>query len=380
MPAPILLCTVGTSLFSNIKGLIPQLASGALLDGDPARPLAEAYSAKDWGRVARELLKRSGDERICGAEVNSLHSLIKSGQAPVNCGLYFFHSDTDDGRAIATVLVELFRGRGHSPVEAVPIADLQDQEPKRFRTHGLRNLVRELCHVVRQYSPASCAFNATGGYKAQIAIAVLVGQALGIPVYYMFEGFSEIISFPPMPVALDFEVWMGASGLLFDLARSKDAIPAGEYRDEIDERMESLVTRVEIDGAEYLELSPSGQIFHETFRERFRTARDQVLPPPAVKKLPPALHDHGVINANRNTLVRYLERVTAEVPCVARCATNYCHPDLPSRERFRLTRGEVEGVWSDGSVTVKYLVETTATTEGQKAAAVAALNQWLETK
>ena len=382
MPVPqILLCTVGTSLFfPNLEGLRTKLAANSLSEGDPNRPLAEAYLAKDWKRVAQELLRKPGNERTCGAEVNSIHSMIEHDQVPKNCGLFFFHSDTADGRDIASVLVELFRARGHSPVQAVPIIDLQDQDPKRFRTHGLRNLVRELCQVVRQYSAKSCAFNATGGYKAQIAIAVLMGQALGIPVYYMHERFSEIISFPPMPVALDFEVWMRSSGMLFDLARSQDAIPIDEYREEIDERMESLINRVHIDGSEYVELSPSGQIFHETFRERFRTGQDQVLPPPAVQKLVPALHDHGVINAYRTPLTRYLQRITNEIPCVVRCITNYCNPDLPQRERFRLTRGEIEGVYSDGSVTVKFLVETTANTEGQRAAVVALLNQWLETK
>src|SRR5439155_17166523 len=128
---------------------------------------------------------------------------------------------------------------GHTPVETIRVPDLQDRDPRLFRTRGLRNLAREICAVIRQRSAVACAINATGGYKAQIAIAVLLGQALGVPVYYKHELFTEIIAFPPMPVALDFEVWLRASGMLFDLERSTTPVPAGRYADDWDEKCES---------------------------------------------------------------------------------------------------------------------------------------------
>jgi hypothetical protein len=65
---------------------------------------------------------------------------------------------------------------------------------------------------------------------------------------------------------------------------------------------------------------------------------------------------------------------------VVRCSTRYYNPDLPGQTRFRLTRGEVEGVLCEGGWTVKFAVETTATTDGQRAAVVAALNEWLRGK
>jgi putative CRISPR-associated protein (TIGR02619 family) len=347
------------------------------LRGTAAR-LADAFDAKDWPGVADVLAEFPGDARLCGAEVNSIASLIRHGYVPADAG-FFFHSDTDEGRDIAGVLVRLFRRRGHSPVEAVPVPDLQDKDPKRFRTKGLRNLARLLCGEVRDRSAGACAINATGGYKAQIAVAVLLGQALGIPVYYMHERFSEIIAFPPLPVSLDYEVWLRFSGWLNALERDfvlRSAVEADGW----DERYESLVDMDRDEaGREVLSLSAAGQIFHDTFRERFRTDRDRVLPPAAERgrKLPPVLHDHAVINLLRDELSRYLRDVTDAAPQVVRCVTNYCNPDLPETTRFRERGGEVEGVYSDGTRTVKFKVETTANTPGQRAAVVAALNDWL---
>jgi putative CRISPR-associated protein (TIGR02619 family) len=373
----ILICTVGTSLFRpNLEGLKRDLAEAKIRDD--LRPLAQAYLQHDWPSIARELGRLPPSERTCGAEINSIASMIDKEYVPADCGLFFLHSDTSDGRSIAVILKSYYQGKGHAPVETIEVPDLQDQDPKRFRTKGLRNLARNICRVIRERSAAACAINATGGYKAQIAIGVLLGQAIGVPVFYKHELFSEIIAFPPMPVALDFEVWMRASGMLYDLECTSQPISATIYADEWDEKYESLVERVEIDGQDYLELSPTGQIFHETFRERFRTARDQVLPPavPSTQKRNARLETAGW-SGKHPEVERFMSRVTSEVPQVVHCATFYYNPALAERTRFRLGSDGIEGIYSNGSFTVKFRVETTAQTPGQQAAVVAALNEWL---
>jgi putative CRISPR-associated protein (TIGR02619 family) len=374
----ILICTVGTSLFRpNLEGLKRDLVDGRLRE--ELRPLAEAYQQGDWSTTARELAQLSADDRLCGAEINSIASMVERAYVARDCGLFFLHSDTDDGRNIAAILKAYYQNTRHAPIETVRVSDLQDEDPKRFRTKGLRNLARQICGVIRDRSPAACAINATGGYKAQIAIGVLLGQAIGVPVYYKHEQFSEIIAFPPMPVALDFEVWMRASGMLGSLERTSQPISVAIFADGWDEKYESLVERVCIDGQDYLELSPTGQIFHETFRERFRTARDQVLPPPvpSAQKRSPRLEKAGWPGEHPE-VERFMSRVTSEVPQVKHCATFYYNPDLAERTRFRLGSDGIEGIFSNGNVTVKFRVETTAQTSGQQAAVVAALNEWLD--
>jgi hypothetical protein len=147
------------------------------------------------------------------------------------------------------------------------------------------------------------------------------------------------------------------------------------------EVLESPVERVEIDGRAYLDLSPAGQIVHETFRARFRTRRDRILPPavPPGQKQPVHWEDSGQTRS-RAEVRRFLEAVTGEVPQVCRCWTFWSSPDLPEETRFRLGSKGIEGIFSDGTYAVKFAVETFAQIDGQRAAVVAARNEWLETR
>ena len=215
-PAQTVICTVGTSLFGNLRALKPDDPSAARAG------LAAAFAAGENDSILEGLLTLEPNDRVCGAEINSLASLIGKGYAVADANVVFCHSDTEDGRAIGAILADYHQHRGHPVASACPIDDLQDKDPKRFRTRGLRNLAKVVCRVIREYDPSSCAINATGGYKAQIAIAVLMGQAIGVPVYYKHELFDEIIAFPPMPVAFNFDAWMRLSGVLF-IAREEPA-------------------------------------------------------------------------------------------------------------------------------------------------------------
>ncbi len=189
MPRSLLLCTVGTSLLN------PNSAGGQYTTRGATGPVT------DWNAVTSVLRELPVTDRACGAEMNSVAALVAVGHAAVGCGVYLFHSDTDDGRAIAAALADLFRFRGHSPVEAVCVTDLQDTDPTRFASRGLPNLARAMAGAVRNHGPGATAINATGGFKAQTAVAVLTGQALGVPVHYLHEKFGTPITFPVIAAA-----------------------------------------------------------------------------------------------------------------------------------------------------------------------------------
>ena len=367
MPTPhTLLCTVGTSLlYPNLSGLVRESQA------DPIRAaLAQAHSQRDWSEVASQLHHIAPTERLCGAEINSVADLLAHGKIE-KVNLHLLHSETDDGRAIAQILRFYFEADGWERVQIHCVDGLRDDDPRLFRKHGLRNLAKTFGEQVRQAGADFCAINATGGYKAQIAIAVLMGQALDIPVYYKHERFDAIIPFPPMPVALDFSLWERASGMFMVLSQRDACEPLNRFEGDWDERFEPLVNRVAIDGEDYLELSATGQIFHETFRSRFQTIRHTRLPEPATEdeKEAPKLGRHNYGQA-RESILRFLKNLTEDVPYIRYCHTTYWNPDLSEATRFRPSGGNAQGIYSNGTWCVKFHVVTTADDPDPESASV----------
>jgi putative CRISPR-associated protein (TIGR02619 family) len=389
-----LICTVGTSLFKpNLFGLPTTESYESWLSKQPeadkqhfSPELVDSLKKtvtcnsqlnkekQNWKPTAEYLYKLPGYVRLCGAEINSITDLIKREYCTNNCYLVFCHSATPEGLQIAKILEDYYQLKGHK-VNLEEIKDLQDINPKLFRTKGLRNLAKSISRIVRENGSQFCAINATGGYKAQIAIGVLMGQALGVPVYYKHEHFSEIIAFPPMPIGLDFSLWLEISGWLIALDRPKEMITPESLGDDWNEKMETLVERVEMDGKIYFELSPTGQIFHETFKGRFESDKDAVLPPPIPtnQKKQPELTDHGWGNA-RTKILNFLQKITDSCPYVRLCRTHYWNPDLSSPTLLKLSGEQIEGIFSNGTWTVKFFVETSANTQGQRSACIADMN------
>lgn len=372
-----LLCTIGTSLvYPNLFNLTQEKQT------DPIRAaLAQAYSDKNWSEVAIQLHNVEPTERLCGAEINSVTDLLKQGIVERGY-LHLFHSETDDGAAIAQILQSYFTQDAWQ-VEIHCVEGLRDDDPNLFRTQGLRNLAKLFGERVREsrQNHTPCAINATGGYKAQIAIAVLMGQALDIPVYYKHERFDAIIPFPPMPVALDFSLWQRASGMFMALSRSNACEPWKDFSEDWDERFEPLINRVKIEGEDYLELSATGQIFHETFRSRFQVLKGTSLPRAANnrEKEQPKLGNHGY-NQARDSVSRFLQEVTDARPYVRYCHSTYWNRDLSESTRFRLSGRDVQGIYSNGTWCVKFRVVTTTEDLDQVVGVVADLNDWLDTK
>ena len=214
--------------------------------------------------------------------------------------------------------------------------------------------------------------------KAQIAIVGAHGPGLGVPVYYKHELFDEIIAFPPMPVAFDFEAWMRLSGLL--LVLQADLQPATWSR--------TTLATLRPSRAWSIARRSTGRL-PRALADRADLSRDL---PRAVPDDPrPGLAASGPDGAEEAAALRGLgphargpraegvpEAVTAGVPQVVRCSTFWSHPDLPRPARFWVGTEGVEGQFSDGKALVKFRVETRATTRGQMAAVAATLNEWLQ--
>lgn len=195
-------------------------------------------------------------------------------------------SDTEDGKKTGEILKLYYsnsRNKLHfKNVICRELQGLRDDDVKSFKQQGLKSLVREISTEAEKFSSEQIAINATGGYKAQISFAGMIGQALGIPVYYLFERFSEVIELPPQPVALDLAFWLN-NYPLFEYLETEQIIAKSEIKDILAETMSELEIKKLLDGdyikslidEEYIDeinhvtLSAMGVLFNKRSRLEF---------------------------------------------------------------------------------------------------------------
>jgi len=281
-----LICTVGTSLF---EGHLSRLS--ATTPNAPANwaDIRKAYDEHNWKALASEMLKIPPTERLCGAEINTIQEAQRKDWLSLE-NLIFLVSDTPNGKNTGKFLQLYFEQHKYlnlQNVEYQVIDKLQDERPTDFKVYGLRNLVRKAGEYIQRFGGADyIAIDATGGYKAQIAIAVIVGQVLNIPVFYKHERFSEIIDFPPLPISFDHEILAKNAVLLTDFERGR-AFSYDELTD-VDEKLRVLLTEILVDGQPVYELSPIGQIYLTGFRIRNHKPINLI---PANNKRSPSFRD-----------------------------------------------------------------------------------------
>lgn len=182
----IIICTVGISVVENLRGL--------------------GWSLSNTIQVAKRLHDEiDPTDKRCGAEINSTRSIIQKRIIETARSLHLCISDTADGDKAGDILKQYFN-RQFDAIEKHRIEGLNDRDFKEFKNTGLRNLARKIAGLVRaeRQRGSEPIINATGGFKAQMAFAALLGQVLCVPVYYQFEDFPEIIELPPLPVRFDY--------------------------------------------------------------------------------------------------------------------------------------------------------------------------------
>jgi putative CRISPR-associated protein (TIGR02619 family) len=360
-----LICTVGTSLMGNLLRLAPE---------DPIRL---AWEAKNYQEVALALLQRDPGDRLCGAEINSITSICQEGMLTKYICLIFLVSDTEHGQKIGQILEKYYRHHANpfqfEQVEASRVlTGLNDQSVATFQQDGLKNLVREISIEVRKRSPESIAINATGGYKAQISFAGMIGQAFEIPVYYLFERFAKVIKLPPQPVSLDLSLWLNHYSLFEELEQQQQ-LPKQEVEEDLqDIPIEAMLDEVNLeltDGEEvpYVALSAMGQLFHERCRLQFARQETvllslvpQVDTSPDKKPIKLSDDHHG-----KNKLRQFSEKICRS-PYVTGIINSLAFNSATSNPiRRAKANGEVEFVltWTDPGYGV--CIQTTGRTKAE---------------
>lgn len=117
------------------------------------------------------------------------------------------HSQTKDGEFCADRLKEYAKSRGLQAATQ-QVNELSYSDPETFN-RGLGRFVRLLAETIRAArTQGQVAIAATGGFKAEIAVANLVGTLFGTPVHYIYEQFEQLITIEPIPIVLDPD-WLG---------------------------------------------------------------------------------------------------------------------------------------------------------------------------
>lgn len=308
-----LICTTGTSLIEGNLRRLSQVSSGRPSNW---QALDDALQQGNWPLLARELLKIDPSDRLCGAEINTIEQARNRPQLHLK-RIYFLVSDTDLGRNTGMLFKKYFEGRmdlNLTEVDFKVVEGLQDTDTARFRTQGLRNLVRSIGDIIGRHGRESVAIDATGGYKAQIAFAVLIGQAIDIPVFYKHERFAEIIDFPPMPISLDYDI-LGRNADLFSLLE-KGMTLESQTSTPFDDKIRVFLTEVTDGMGTLYELNPIGQLYLTSYRLRYPNAVD-LKPLPETERSEPRFPQHHMAIG----LDMYVRKVWRDNKWIKSCLT-----------------------------------------------------------
>jgi putative CRISPR-associated protein (TIGR02619 family) len=244
--------TIGTSLLTNKD-------SRPWAPWTFGQPLPAAAMVDTWLKTAD--LKQASAETHTWLKLDLLDE-------PRRHRLLLVHTNTDDGRFCAERLKAWAQGRGLD-CEIDEIAGLGTEREDTFNL-GLAELARQLALHVENRRREGVAIAATGGFKAEIAIAGLVGALLGAPVHYLYNNFERPVTLEPLPIELNpAALRTGAGAALLDRlagARGTDGDRPLLRRPEIDSllrqdpRLDLYLETTEIDGEEYAGLNPIGEI------------------------------------------------------------------------------------------------------------------------
>lgn len=214
-------------------------------------------------------LKLIRNDREASAETNSLSRILYRLKNEEN-KLFFLHSETEEGRICAEALKEYYLGKGYQ-AEGVEIKHLSYRE-SHFKFRGLRSLVSKLVEILlaAKKRGETVYINATGGFKAEVAYATLVGVLFDVRVYYIHEAFQDIIEMPPVPLDWDYSQLAEYEEVLSwfkeDLRPKKEA----------DARVKALPSEIRLLLSEeegYVFLSPAGEAFFSAYLEKLERAR-----------------------------------------------------------------------------------------------------------
>jgi len=247
------------------------------------------------------LKRRDAFSRSAGAEVNSTEHILRglklsSGTTAPPFEMCFIVSETSEGKWAGKLLTRYYREiRSISACWWKAIPGLSPSDLGRLGRLGLEAYVDKSAGILRGASSrgVQCVINATGGFKAEISLAALVGQAVRVPVVHQFEGAARCIETPVIPLEFDPEAWLTNYDLFARLLKERE-IAEGDFPfQELDSSIIGLLERSGDNGSTAYSRSPAVQLMYHGLMSRWANFMEE--PPPAKKggthRLVAAEHD-----------------------------------------------------------------------------------------
>ncbi|MEJ5237884.1 putative CRISPR-associated protein [Limisphaera sp. VF-2] len=184
--------TVGVSLLQNFAR-------------SKSPPVDFEFALKHHPEVWTFLLE---NPTAASAEINSLEMRTRflSSPSPPSLSVTLIHTETPLGKCTCSLL-ERFLKKCKVRVDKIPVKGFDkpagDADPEFAQREALEALTqmreRVIRHIIRlkEQSPdLSIHLNATGGYKAEVAVLYELGRFLRLPVYYLHETFRTCVTLP----------------------------------------------------------------------------------------------------------------------------------------------------------------------------------------
>ena len=272
----VVITPVGTSLFTNGSETNNRIQTGfGRIEDKPA---------SEWAKNIRYInqLKEESENFINGHGISASAELQSTAvirdKLDDNMIVYLLASDTIASRLAA----EILRDRINPPdsvlgnqitakFNADPatvgidvIRNLQVEDAVSFSREGMPKLFQRINYIKDWEAGGNqnLAINITGGYGATLPYLTIFAQLKDVPLYYNFEGESELITIPRVPLTIDSDLIESRADVLVQIAdHMDDPTRWSVFKSQNEQVVKELSAFIWEDDDLGAELSPMGNIF-----------------------------------------------------------------------------------------------------------------------
>jgi putative CRISPR-associated protein (TIGR02619 family) len=234
----------------------------------------------------RETDKTKPPFRYISAEINSLKAMEQNNLLSKDDEVVLILTETWDGYLCGKILEEYYVDL-KLYCDTIIVPGLQVFDAKKFRTEGMPNYVK----IIANYwlEKKDIIINATGGFKALIPYAILLGSILKIKVIYLFENSTELIIFPPLNIDWDLSVWDKHSDILKEI--NENRITLDDIREKLSEEdYIKFLPLIDINENNIISLSTLGILYYEASTSKkpiqLETETNRIIPIKKAKEHP----------------------------------------------------------------------------------------------